>query len=123
MSTFSNVTAQDLFDRCQLAEQQKSQRTLIIKKRILKQTHDIKLAESLSPITKNLENINETTKNLGKRIKKSDVEDGNTETPPIGNITVAQSLLDTLSFMKRSRIFFEIESKRKWWSSLEWCIY
>ena len=45
-----------------VVEQQKSQRALKIKNRILKQTHDIKLAESLSPISKKLGEVNETTK-------------------------------------------------------------
>ena len=52
MSTYSNVTEQDLNNLRNLAEQQKNQRALRIKKRISKQTHDIRLAESLSPITK-----------------------------------------------------------------------
>ena len=47
MSVYSNVTEQDLFNLRKLAEQQKEQRTLKFKKRILKQTHDGKLAESL----------------------------------------------------------------------------
>ena len=38
-----------------LAQQQKNERALNIKNKILKQTHDIKLAESLSPITKRLD--------------------------------------------------------------------
>ena len=53
MSIYSNVTEEDLINLCKLAEQQKEQRAIKIKNRILKQTHDIKLAESLSPITKN----------------------------------------------------------------------
>ena len=52
MTINSNVTEQDLINLPKLAEQQKEQRALKIKNRILKQTHDIKLAESLSPITK-----------------------------------------------------------------------
>ena len=51
MSNYSNVTEQDLENLRKLADQQKGQRALKIKNRILKQTHDIKLAESLSPIT------------------------------------------------------------------------
>ena len=47
MSIFSNVTEEDLITLLKLAEQQKNQRALKIKNRILKQTHDIKLAESL----------------------------------------------------------------------------
>ena len=46
MSICSNVTEQDLDNLRKLADQQKSQRAEIIKNRILKQTHDIKLAES-----------------------------------------------------------------------------
>ena len=52
MSIYSNVTEQDLFNLRKLAEQQKEQRALKIKNRVLKQPHDIKLAESFSPITK-----------------------------------------------------------------------
>ena len=51
-----------------LAEQQKEQRALKIRNKILKETHDIKLAESLSPITKKLD---ETSKKLVEVIKKS----------------------------------------------------
>ena len=51
MSIYSNVTEQDLIVLRKLAKQQKKQRALEMKNRILKQTHDIKLAESFSPIT------------------------------------------------------------------------
>ena len=99
MSIYSNVTQEDLDNIRNLAQQQKNERALKIKNRILKQTHDIKLAESLSPITKKLDEI----------VKKSDVEDGNTQTPAIENTTTSQSLRDTLSFMKRSKNFFKLE--------------
>ena len=71
MSIYPNVTEQDLIILHQLAEQQKNQRATKIKTRILKQTHDIKLAENLSPITKKLEEVNESTKKRGniQRIK------------------------------------------------------
>ena len=55
MSIYSNVTEEDLFILRKLAEQQNEQRALKIKNRILKQTHVIKLAESLRPVTKNLD--------------------------------------------------------------------
>ena len=61
MSIYSNVTEQDMINLHKLAEQQKSQRAHKIKNRILKQTHDIKLAESLSPITKKLDEVKEST--------------------------------------------------------------
>ena len=53
MSIYSNVTEKDLENLRKLAEQQKNDRAIKNKNRILKQTHDVKLAESLSPITKN----------------------------------------------------------------------
>ena len=68
MSLHSNVTEQDLINLRKLAEQQENQRALKIKNRILKQTHRFKLAESWSPITKNLD---ESTKKLGEIIKES----------------------------------------------------
>ena len=56
MSIYSNVTEKDLDNLRELAQQQKEQRALKIKKkRILKETHDIKLADSLSHITKRLD--------------------------------------------------------------------
>ena len=70
MSIYSNVTEQNLENFRKLAEQQKNQRAEKIKNRILKQTHDIKLAESLSPITKKLDNVNENTKKVGDIIIK-----------------------------------------------------
>ena len=54
-----------------LAEQQKEQRAPKIKNRILDQTHSIRLAESLSRITKKLDDVKETTQNLGEIIKES----------------------------------------------------
>ena len=53
MSISSNVTEQELNNLRKLAEQQKEQRAPKIKSRFLKQTHDVKLAATLSPITKN----------------------------------------------------------------------
>ena len=54
MSIYSNVTEQDLNNLRKIAEQQKNQRAFKNKKKIFKQTHDKKLAESSSPITKKL---------------------------------------------------------------------
>ena len=69
MSIYSNVTKPDLIHLRKLAEQQNEQRALKIKNRPLKQTHDVKLAEGLSPTTKNLDVINETTKQLDEIFK------------------------------------------------------
>ena len=53
MSIYSNVNEQDLTNLRNLAEQQKNLRELKIKNRILKRTYNKKLAESLSPVSKN----------------------------------------------------------------------
>ena len=74
MSIYSNVTEQDLDNLRKLAEQQKEQRARKIKNRILKRTHDIILAESLSPITNKLD---DTSKKLGDVIKESTQKLGN----------------------------------------------
>ena len=68
---YPNVTQKNLNSLRNLAGDQKNQQPLKIKIRILKQTHDIKLAENLSPITEKLEEVNETTKKLGELIGKS----------------------------------------------------
>ena len=65
MSIDSNVNEQDLNNLRNFAEQQKNQKALKTKNRVLKQTHDINLEESLSRITKKLDVINESTKHLG----------------------------------------------------------
>ena len=68
MSIHSNVTEQILINLRNLAEQQKGQRALKIKNKNFKQTHDIKLAESLSPVTTKLD---ETYEKLGDVNKES----------------------------------------------------
>ena len=73
MSIYSNVTEQDLDNLRKLTQQQKEQRALKIKNRILKQTHDEKLAESLSPLTKRLDLIeNNKGEKIGDIVKKSE---------------------------------------------------
>ena len=70
MSFYSNVKEKDLINLHKLAQQQKEERALKTKNRILKQTHDIKSAESLSPITKKSDEVKETSENLGEIIEK-----------------------------------------------------
>ena len=71
MSIYSNVTEEDLINLRKLSKQQKQERALKIKNRILKQTHDIKLAENLSPITKKLDTIYDSTKEISEVFKKT----------------------------------------------------
>ena len=111
MSIYLIVTEQGLSLLQKLAEQQKNQRAPEIKNRILKQTHDINLVENLSPITKKLDEVNESTNKIGELVKKSDVEDEITQIPPIENITGTQSLRDTLIFLRRGNFFFKLEEK------------
>ena len=53
-----------------LVERQKNQRANKIGKKLFKQTHCKKLVELLTPTTKQLEEVNKSTKNLGKVTKK-----------------------------------------------------
>ena len=79
MSIYSNVTEKDLENLRKLATQQKEQRALKYKNRILKQTHDVKLAETLSPITKKLDEVNKSTKKISEVIKESNSENENNQ--------------------------------------------
>ena len=126
MSIYSNVTEQDLINLRKLAQQQKEERAEKIKNRILKKTHDKKLAESFSPITEKLDEVNKTTreslspitKQIAKLDQKSEVIDGNTQTPVIENTNISRSLLDTLAFMKTSKNFFNLteDSGKVYWN-------
>ena len=125
MSIYFNVTEQDLINLSTLAEQQKEQRALKIKSKILKQTHDIKLAESLSPITKKLDEVKESTQELGEVIKKSQrntphlaIENTPTHQPmEINEGTIYNvELENTLNNMKKNTGFFQTKhySERGW---------
>ena len=116
MSIYSNKTEQDLISLRKIAKQQKNQRAEKIKSRNLKQTHDIKLAESLSPITDKLDELKKSTQEVGEIINKSQnvntiLQNSKSQTPAIKNITGTQSLRDTLTHMKGSRNFFKLVEK------------
>ena len=84
MSFYSNVAGKDLIILCKLAEQQKNQGKINNKNRILKQTHDKRLAESLSPITKKLEKVEKSTKKIGEIIKEANSRiDNNQDIVPV----------------------------------------
>ena len=65
MSTYSNVNEQDLINLRKLAQQQKEQRALKNRNKIIRQTHDKKLAEILLPITTRLDLVEN---NKGEKI-------------------------------------------------------
>ena len=73
MSIYSNVTEQDLNILRKLVEQQKKQRAPKFKNKILKETHDKILSESLSPITKRLNIINKSTKKNKKKLLENQI--------------------------------------------------
>ena len=135
MSIYSNVTEQDLINLRKLAEQQKNQRAIKIKNRILEKTHDKKLAESLSPLTKRLDlRENNKGEKIGDIIKKSEsesetlaIENTQTqpETPAIENIQTQPGVLydvsleNTLTNMKdKEKGFFKIteENGQRFWN-------
>ena len=133
MSIYSNVTEQDMINLHKLSQQQKKQRALKIKNRILKQTHDVKLAESLSPITEKLDKTNknlsdvikESTQKLGNVIKENNTPQPaientpqpaieNTPQPSIENnegVIYNVELENTLNNMKDNVGFFKIEER------------
>ena len=112
MSIYSNVTRQDLNNLRKLAEQQKEQRALKIKNRILKETHVIKLAESLSPITKKLDSINKSTKKIRKIIKESNSEnENNQEIVPVDFESEDENIQTNLRALPNSSIFSDSMTK------------
>ena len=112
MSNYSNVTEQDLINLRKLAQQQKEQRALKIKNRILKQTHDIKLAESLSPFTKKLDNINESTKKIGDVIEELNSENANNqEIVPVEIESEFEIIQTTSRALPNSSFFSDLMSK------------
>ena len=112
MSIYSNVTEQDLINLRKLVEQQKNQRAEKIKNRILKETHDIKLAESLSPITKKLDKINKSTKKIRKDINPSNSEDEKKqEIVPVEIESEDENIQTNLRALPNSSIFSDQMTK------------
>ena len=109
MSIYSNVTEQDLINLRKLAQQQKEERALKIKNRILKQTHDVKLAESLSPITKELK---KSTNKISEVIKESNSEnENNQEIVPIENESEDENIQTNLRALPNSSMFSDQMTK------------
>ena len=114
MSICSDVTEQDLINLRNLAEQQKNERAEKSKKRILKQTHDIKLAETLSPFTKKLDTINESTQKVGDIIKESNLKHNKIKALP-NSSNFSDSMREMIGSLMRSKNSLKItqdESRR-----------
>ena len=69
------------------------------------------MAENLSPLTKNLEEVNKSTQKIRVVSRTLDVEDGYTQTPAVENMNGTQSLPDTLALIERSKKCFKLEEK------------
>ena len=110
MSIYSNVIEQDLINLRELAEQQKNQRALKIKNRIFKQTHDIKLAGSLSTITKRLDEVKETTQKVGNDIKETNSEN-NQEIVHVEIESEDEGLQINLRALPNSSVFNDLMTK------------
>ena len=113
MSIYCIVTKQDLINSRKLAEQLQKQHALKNKKRILKQTHDKRLAESLSPVTRKLDEVNESSKLFGEVTKESD-----------GNINFflnssnsSKAIREMLGSLMNKRSFFKKNSRCVWSSN------
>ena len=114
MTIYSNETEQDLILLRKLSEQQKNQRALKIRNIILKQIHDVKFAESLSPITKKLHEVKKSTQKLGDVIKESNttqlaIKNTHSALPKENEqrqsgVVYDTSLENTLSNMKNNKI-------------------
>ena len=112
MSIYSNVSEQDLINLRKLAEQQKEQRALKIKYRILKQTNDKKLAGSLSPITKKLEEVNKSTEKVGDILKESNSEnENNQEIVPVDIESEDENIQTNLKALANSSMFSDQMTK------------
>ena len=112
MSIYSDVTERDLINLRKLAQQQKEQRAEKIKNRILKQTHDVKLAESLSSITKKLDEVNKFTKNIGEVAKGSNSEnENNQEIVPIEIESEDENIQTNLRALPNSSMFSDQMTK------------
>ena len=109
MSIYSNVTEKDLDNLRKLAQQQKEERALKIKNRILKQTHDVKLAESLSPITKELK---KSSKKISEVIKESNSEnENNQEIVPVEIESEDENIQTNLRALPNSSMFSDQMTK------------
>ena len=108
------MTEQDFINLRKLAEQQKNQRAEKIQSRILKQTHDVKLAESLSPVTKKVE-VKKSTKKLGDVIKESNsANEKNPEIVPVeseSDISEGDNTSHNMIALPNSSIFSGLMTK------------
>ena len=76
----------------------------------MKQTHDVKLAESLSPITKKVDEVRKSTKELGEIVKESNYEN-NQEIVPVEIESEDENIQTNLTALPNSSIFSDQMTK------------
>ena len=125
MSIYSNMsTEQYMIILRKLAKQQKNQRALKLENKNLKQTHDINLAENLSPVTKKLDEVKEFSQKPRKLNGKSQLANSIPQpaiahTQPHLPIKNKEGVIydvesgNTLNNMKKNIGFFKIEDRDK----------
>ena len=112
MSIYANVTEQVLINLRKLAEQQKNQRALKIKNKILKQTHDIKLADIISPVTLKLEDVNKSSEKVGDFLQELISENGNNQQIiPVEIESEDENIQTNLRALPNSSIFSDLKTK------------
>ena len=78
----------------------------------MKQTHDGKLAETLSPITEKLDEVNESTKKMGDVIKESNSKnENNQEIVPVAHETEDENIQTNLRALPNSSMFSDQMTK------------
>ena len=112
MSIYSNVTEEDMIILRKLAQQQKEERAEKNKNNILKQTHDVKLAESLSPITNKLDEVKKSTKKVGAILRESNSENENfQEIVPVEIESEDENIQTNLRALPNSSMFSDQMTK------------
>ena len=101
MSIYPKITKEDMNNLSKLADHEKEQKASKIKTRVLKQTHDEKLAETFKPITNKLEKVNTATEKIYRTFItfKNQLPEG---------VTLSDSLIQSFAFMNESKKFFKI---------------
>ena len=111
MSVYPNVTEEDLINLSKLAEQQEEQRAIKIKNKIINQTHDEKLTKNLSPITKKLNTINESTQKISEVVNESNSKDNVKALPNSSEFSVSMpQMLGSLMHSRNSLKITQDES-------------
>ena len=126
MSTYPNVTEQNLIILGELDEERKNQQDIQIKNEILKQSHYKKLAESFEPKTKKLKEADKFTEKIGEKFEKTpqppsettqcDSQNSERQTPKL--VSASDELVKTFGKMNDSiflKVIPDLEGSFSWY--------